>query len=88
MKVIITIPKWVDSAACTEDDAALFFPEAGRGAKALTRRNEREAKAICARCPVSLLCLEYGMGDDWGIYGGLNAGERRRLSRQQGRGVA
>lgn len=37
------------------------------------------AKATCAVCPVRVSCLEYGMGEPFGIFGGLTAEERRRV---------
>ena len=39
------------------------------------------AKAICATCPVRGLCLEYALAvrEPYGIWGGLNEYERRRL---------
>lgn len=73
------VPAWVDRAACTEDDAPLFYPEAGSGRSSATAVRAGAAKAICERCPVRLDCLTYGINDDWGIYGGLTAAERRTL---------
>jgi len=64
---------WQDFAACAETDPELFFPEKGGTC--------RLAKMICARCPVAAECLEYGFWDQFGIYGGLNPAERRRLRR-------
>lgn len=63
---------WHDEAACSGSNADLFFPE--RGA------DQRPAKAICARCPVRLDCLEWALanGETSGIWGGLNERERRR----------
>lgn len=40
----------------------------------------RLAKMACATCPVLNLCAAYGMRwETHGIWGGLTAGERRRL---------
>jgi WhiB family redox-sensing transcriptional regulator len=43
------------------------------------------AKAICDRCPVQALCLEYALKirESHGIWGGLNELERRQLLRQR-----
>jgi WhiB family redox-sensing transcriptional regulator len=49
---------------------------------------ERQAKAICARCPVRIECLEYAIRirEPHGIWGGLNELERRILIRERERG--
>ena len=48
---------------------------------------ERQAKAICARCPVRMECLEYAIRirEPHGIWGGLNELERRILIRHRER---
>ena len=47
-------------------------------------RTERKAKAVCGRCPVSLACLAFALESrtEFGIWGGLNGKERRRLLRR------
>jgi len=42
---------------------------------------DRKAKALCARCPVRKECLEYGLGEEFGIWGGTRPPERRGLRR-------
>jgi Transcription factor WhiB len=42
-----------------------------------------KAKALCATCPVREQCLEAGMGERWGVFGGLTAGERYELRRSR-----
>lgn len=37
------------------------------------------AKAICARCPIRDRCAEAGRDEAWGVWGGLDAGERLGL---------
>jgi len=37
------------------------------------------AKAICARCPVSMACLDAGLDERFGIWGGTTERERVRL---------
>lgn len=66
--------EWRDHAACAGRDAEtvnLFFPERGHSA--------REAKAICATCPVWRPCLEYALAhhDRLSIAGGRSEKERR-----------
>jgi len=64
---------WRRAALCAETDPEAFFPEKGG--------STREAKRVCAGCPVRLQCLEYALGNDerFGIWGGLSERERRRL---------
>lgn len=73
---------WRERAACRTADPELFFPTATAPGAAAQRRN-REAKAICGRCPVLAECLSWAMteGLDYGVFGGLTADERRALRR-------
>lgn len=41
---------WMDEALCAQVDPDLWFPEAGRG--------YREAKQVCATCPVQPQCTD------------------------------
>jgi len=68
---------WRLDALCAETDPEAFFPEKGG--------STREAKRVCAGCPVRLQCLEYALGNDerFGIWGGLSERERRRLRLQR-----
>lgn len=55
----------------------IFFPEQGG--------NTKEAKCLCARCPVRTQCLEYALrrGEKFGIWGGKTEKERRKMRREQ-----
>ena len=65
---------WREHAACT-GHAEYFFNDA-------KKTNVREAKKICAGCPVKQQCLEHGLThDEYGIWGGLTATERRVFKR-------
>jgi WhiB family transcriptional regulator, redox-sensing transcriptional regulator len=71
--------RWQSNAACRDvPDPDIFFPEKGKNGD-----DAKHAKQICAACPVAAQCLEYAFairqGYDYGIYGGLTAGERARL---------
>jgi hypothetical protein len=69
------------SALCAEVDPELFFPEKGGSPAA--------AKAVCAECPVTALCLAtFGPLVGEGVVGGLTAGERRELRRAEERPAA
>lgn len=69
--------EWQLHGACRGADAALFFlPEAERGPS--KRRREREAKAICATCPVIAECAAFALStrEPYGVWGGLTPEER------------
>lgn len=63
--------RWMDDAACAQIGTEFFFPENGG--------STREAKAICAACPVKAQCLAFGMNTDQGIWGGTTERVRQRM---------
>jgi WhiB family transcriptional regulator, redox-sensing transcriptional regulator len=69
---------WQEAAACSDADTELFFP-VGKGM--LAAAEARQAKQICARCPVQPQCLRYALatGQEFGIWGGYDEDERRPL---------
>lgn len=75
-------PEWMDSALCTQTDPETFHPLPGG--------SPRQAKRICARCPVTDECLQYALDrrEPNGVWGGKTAEERRALTRRAGRQVA
>jgi WhiB family redox-sensing transcriptional regulator len=75
---------WMARAVCPSvpNAEALFFPE-HRGRIANGADPCAEAKAICRRCPVQAACLEYGMGESFGVWGGSSPRDRRRLRRER-----
>lgn len=64
-------PEWTADALCAHVDPDLWFPEKGGPTK--------QAKQVCARCPVIAECLGCGMNERYGVYGGLSERERRKL---------
>lgn len=62
--------------ACLGKDPELFFPV---GESEAFADQIREAKQVCAGCPVKTQCLKFGMAQSDGIFGGLTAGERRKM---------
>jgi WhiB family transcriptional regulator, redox-sensing transcriptional regulator len=69
---------WREDAACTGVDSDIFFPASeDEGAS-------EAAKAICEQCPVREACLQYALATNQaaGVWGGLDAGERRRMRRR------
>ena len=69
--------EWIEKANCASYDPDIFFPERG-GRKTLLL-----AKAICAQCLVQEECLEYGLMEKDGVYGGTSGKERRIIRRQR-----
>jgi WhiB family transcriptional regulator, redox-sensing transcriptional regulator len=73
-------PAWMAQAVCREHPEVDFHD---------TRRgNLAAAKAVCARCPVRVECLEFALELDsgtvpQGIYGGMSGPSRARLRRQR-----
>lgn len=68
-------PDWHSLAACRNVSGRIFFEEA-------VRVIVREAKAICAICPVRQRCLDFAIrNEEVGIWGGMTTTERRRHAR-------
>lgn len=69
---------WRVEAACSGVSSDLFFP-VGEDSVA-----SAAAKEICAECPVREACLQYSLATNQteGVWGGLDAGERRRMRRR------
>ena len=78
---------WRHRAACREVEPELFFP-IGTTGPAL--RQVEEARAVCQRCDVTEVCLNWAIetGQDAGVWGGLNEDERRSLKRKRARARA
>jgi WhiB family redox-sensing transcriptional regulator len=64
-------------ANCLTTDPDVFMPE-GKDHIKITR----QAKALCAECPLVLTCLDYAIKNkEWGIWGGTTMKERKHLER-------
>jgi WhiB family redox-sensing transcriptional regulator len=72
-EAVITPEPWTQDALCAQTDPEAFFPEKGG--------STRDAKKVCAQCPVVAQCLEYALRTNqrFGIWGGLSERERRKL---------
>ena len=68
--------RWTERAACRDIPKTVFFPEGGTAAY-------RQAKSICAACPVTDECLSYALRTHQheGCWGGLAPDERYRKER-------
>lgn len=69
-------PEWQSRAACRGMEPGIFMPERGEVAKV------NLARRICAGCPVRVECLDYGIGERFGIWGGMSGKQRRALNRK------
>jgi len=68
---------WQDEAACRGIDTNLFFPE--------NADVDDQVLALCENCPVKDECRDYGVVyEEWGIWGGLTASQRRRVRKEFG----
>lgn len=75
-------PDWMAQAACRGIDPNLFFPTRPQGEG--TGGEMAAAKDVCQGCPVREVCLDYGMDERFGVFGGKSERERRRLRRGRG----
>ncbi|MBV2353038.1 WhiB family transcriptional regulator [Streptomyces sp. J2-1] len=72
---------WRDDAACRHEDPDLFFPVGTTGPAHV---QARQAKGVCAGCPVREQCLDWALdtGQSIGVWGGTTENERRALRRR------
>ena len=70
-------PSWAAQALCAETDPDLFYSDSAS--------QTAQAKATCRRCPVNDTCLSHALEtkEDFGVWGGLDRDERRRLLRRR-----
>ena len=72
--------EWQMLGACRTLPTEMFFhPDNERGpARA---RREAGAKAVCATCPVRLLCAEHALRvrEPYGVWGGLSESDRDEI---------
>src|SRR5690606_28113163 len=75
---------WRDKSACLTVDPELFFPVGNTGPAV---DQIEKAKAVCATCTVTEVCLQYALetNQDSGVWGGLSEDERRALKRRAAR---
>ena len=63
---------WQFKALCSPEDSVLMFSE--------LPSKIAKMKSLCAECPVQTRCLEFGMSEEYGIFGGLTPTERKVLA--------
>jgi WhiB family redox-sensing transcriptional regulator len=77
MTVVVAMEPWMAEGTCAQTDPEAFFPVKGG--------STREAKKVCADCPVREACLEYALERDerYGIWGGMSERDRRKLKKSR-----
>jgi len=78
LRGIVASPGWMAAGLCRQRDPELFYPATGH--------SSRDARAVCARCPVRAQCLAYAIEhrERYGVWGGMSERQRRHL-REKGR---
>jgi hypothetical protein len=78
-------PVWSKEALCrsaTAEHLEVFYPEpSAHGGNPLA-----VARKMCLQCPVRYDCLEYGLDEQWGVWGGHSASQRRKLNSMMKKG--
>ena len=72
---------WQQRGLCRETDSSVFFPPTHFEHKPERELREAKAKAICARCPVRVECLEWALStrEPFGVWGGYSESERKQI---------
>ena len=63
----------------------IFYPDDWNGLGGSTTMKNlatRTAKEICMRCPVIAECLQVGVYEDFGIWGGTTPDQRKKIRKQ------
>lgn len=87
---LINAEPWVSEAACggivdPYSDPETFFPLGEARKQRSYYDASADARAVCARCPVTAECLTYALEHDQrhGIWGGYDEHERELLKRRR-----
>lgn len=70
------MPLWHSQAICRGVPSQVFY--GANEYHPISGPEIARAKAMCLVCPVRRLCLEQGLDEDWGIWGGFTRPERER----------
>lgn len=63
-----TAGDWRMSASCRGHDPEIFYTQ-----------GSNEYRSVCKGCPVRLECLNEGLYDENGVWGGTTAAQRKRI---------
>jgi WhiB family redox-sensing transcriptional regulator len=72
--------EWRDRAACRGMGDLFFYR--GQGGDE-PHHHVAAAKKVCNKCPVKAECLEAGLGEKYGVWGGTTDHERRAIRRER-----
>ena len=70
--------EWMKDALCREYESAMWFVGSAEDPE-----NYNKAKEVCGRCLVREECLEYGLDEEFGIWGGQGPTERKRTKKER-----
>lgn len=73
---------WRAFRKCKDVDPETFFPDAKEGTVA-HEIQVAAARAVCFGCPVAVQCLQLGLNEQDGIFGGHTPTQRAHLRRQR-----
>lgn len=77
--------RWTTQGVCRPEDEPIFFPRSGQLNKTPPKKTQAlwdQAKEICAMCPVLAECRRDTLGEEFGVFGGLDEHERYHLRRR------
>lgn len=69
--------EWLDEALCRDKHIDLWFPPTELPSAEQQLYND-VAKLVCDACPIRVNCEQLGELEEWGTWGGVTRGERRR----------
>jgi hypothetical protein len=76
------VPWEFENPLCAEVGMEIYFPDIEDPSH---RTHTRTAVSICNRCPYLAECAEWGITQEYfGIWGGLNVDERKRIRSTRG----
>ena len=75
-------PAWHERAACRGIGPEAFYPTAGT-LETTTTHPYRDARKVCATCPVTDECRDAGQSEAHGMWAGESPSERRRARRNR-----
>lgn len=67
---------WMIDAACRGMGPKAFVPDAPAHRDRQSVRRYMKAKEVCATCPVTAQCAEYGRDERHGVWGGTTPADR------------
>ncbi|MFG3718206.1 WhiB family transcriptional regulator [Streptomyces massasporeus] len=82
--------RWGPRGICRWEDRGLFFADGGTPSRQPAEGVQElwdQAKEICAMCPVIKECQRDTLGEEYGVYGGLDQHERYRIRKVMSRAV-